>query len=94
MATIVDYVNSTELFPLTIAQLLDLFDMYGQHNLESPKTSGKHVAGDSSEANRYLRTYELLSFVQKYLRLIEGAIKSLGPKFIQKYCIEKMKGRK
>ena len=36
--TMVDYVNSTELFPLTIAQLLDLFDMYGPQNIENSKS--------------------------------------------------------
>ena len=107
VATMVDYVNSTELFPLTVAQLLDLFDMYGSHNLESSKPkkvrrntvaiiSSKNSAVDSNsnDENRYMRTYELLSFVHKFLRLVEGAITNLGPKFIQKYCIEKMKGQK
>jgi hypothetical protein len=39
-----------------------------------------------------LRTYELLDFIKKFLRPIEHAINSMGVKFIQKYCIEKMRG--
>lgn len=36
-----------------------------------------------------LRTYELLEFVQKFLRKIELALKKIGMPFIMNYCLEK-----
>lgn len=36
-----------------------------------------------------LRTYELLEFVQKFLRKVEVALKKIGMPFIVNYCLEK-----
>lgn len=32
-----------------------------------------------------------MSFIQKYLPIVNEAIQKLTPEFIQEYCIEKMK---
>ena len=37
VSTLIDYVNNAELFPLTISQLMDVFEMYESHNLEYSK---------------------------------------------------------
>ena len=37
VSTLIDYVNNAELFPLTISQLMDVFEMYESHNLEYAK---------------------------------------------------------
>ena len=87
------------MFPLTVSQLLDLFEVYEPINLESKYLKGierkiKGLPPLQDERHLMLRSYELLDFIKKYLRPIETAINSMGIKFIQKYCIEKMKGQK
>ena len=37
VSTLIDYVNNAELFPLTISQLMDIFEMYESYNLEYAK---------------------------------------------------------
>jgi hypothetical protein len=49
-------------------------------------------SGKNKDTRLMLRTYELLDFIKKFMRRVEQAINSLGPKFIQKFCIEKMRG--
>ena len=66
---------------------MDLFDIYQPNNLENPA-----ITGGNKDLHLMLRTYELLDFIKKFLRPIEFAITNIGAKFIQKYCIEKMRG--
>jgi len=33
--TLLDYVNQTELIPLTVSQIMDLFEIFGIQNIES-----------------------------------------------------------
>jgi hypothetical protein len=72
--------------PLTVSQLMELFDIYQPHNLENPE-----ITKESKDLHLLFRTYELLDFIKKFLRRIENAITQMGAKFIQKYCIEKMR---
>jgi hypothetical protein len=67
--TIIQYVNQTELMPLTVSQLMELFDIYQPHNLEDPE-----ITKQSKELYLLFRTYELLDFIKKFLRQIENAI--------------------
>ena len=65
---------------------MDLFDIYQPHNLQDPE-----INKDIKEVHLLFRTYELLDFIKKFLRQIENAITQMGSKFIQKYCIEKLR---
>lgn len=91
--TLIEYYNSTELIPLTITQLMDLFDIYQPSQLDEPQRKRSQRAEDDhinlSLMRLALRTYDLIDFIKKYLRKIEEAVKRVGINFIVKYCLEK-----
>jgi hypothetical protein len=68
---------------------MELFDIYQPHNLQEPPSNNKQ----EKEKHLMLRTYDLMDFIKKFMRRIELAITTMGAKFIQKYCIEKMRGK-
>lgn len=88
---LVTYMNNTELCPLTLTQVLVLFEIYGKQNLESAKTRSyitskrkDHDCPDQQEALAHLklRSYNLLDFIKKFMRPIEKAVNRIGLKFI------------
>jgi len=65
--TIIDYFNSTELVPLSVSQIMSIFDIFKEENILSGELNKK---GPSNQ----LRTYDLLSFIKKFLKTIEFGI--------------------
>ena len=105
--SLIDYTNRSSLYPLTITQSLQLFEMTCERNLDQPrlflhgvidakKTRGPppNPAANQSASNRNpleLRTYDLTSFLQKHLPIINEAVKKLTPEFLKEYCVDGMK---
>lgn len=69
--TLIDYFNKTELIPMTISQLLDLFQIFSPVNIQSLELlkvnrKGMHQSEEElhvSENRLMLRTYQLLDFI-------------------------------
>jgi len=73
--------------------VLDLFDIFEPHNLSNQALQRRNPNFQPNSEIKKLRSYDFQEFIKKFLRLFEQVIQNLGIKFIQKYCIEKMRGK-